>query len=413
MTEALHWIWQHPGWPAFTWQGPRLAASLAAVRQLQARLLGNVEGLAEEGSLRSELDALVQNAINTSAIEGERLNVDSVRSSVAKRLGVDRAGLPAGTPQTEGLANILLDATHNHRAPLTLQRLEEWHRSLFPGESGGLTTIRVGELRGDAPMQVVSGPIGRPRVHFEAPPRSVLDRELAAFIAWFDASRDDTTLDPLLRAGIAHLWFVTLHPFDDGNGRIARAVTDLALAQAEHRSVRFYAMAAAIMAQREAYYRVLESTQRNGLDVTDWLEWFLATLREALAGTLDRIRDVLLKARFWQQHRQTVLNARQTKVINRLLDAAPGGFEGGLTARKYMGMVQASKATATRDLTELLDKGCLRRRPGAGRSTSYEIAWPAQYLPDVGCAGKPVGIADAEAVPPGTSLSDWVIEDRR
>ncbi len=193
---------------------------------------------------------------------------------------------------------------------------------------------------------------------------------------WFNASRADTTLDPLLRAGIAHLWFVTLHPFDDGNGRIARVITDLALAQAEHHSVRFYAMATTIMVHREAYYRVLERTQRNGLDLTDWLEWFLIMLRQTLNHALDRIQQVLLKARFWQQHRQVILNERQKKTVNRLLDAGPAGFEGGMNARKYRGLTQASKATATRDLTDLLAKGLLRRSSSAGRSTRYEIAWP-------------------------------------
>jgi Fic family protein len=223
---------------------------------------------------------------------------------------------------------------------------------------------------------VVSGPIGNPKVHYAAPPREGLESELDAFIIWFNASQADMTLDPLLRAGIAHLWFVTLHPFDDGNGRIARAITDLALAQAEHHSIRFYAMAATIMAHREDYYRVLERTQRNGLDITDWLEWFLIMLRQTLNHALDQIQQVLLKARFWQQHRQAILNERQNKVMNRLLNAGPTGFAGGLNARKYMGLTKTSKATATRDLTDLLEKGLLEKCPGAGRSTRYEVAWP-------------------------------------
>lgn len=377
MAEQPHWLWQQTGWPAFTWQGPRLAGLLRQVYQFQGQLLGSVRGVADEESLQSEMDALLQNAINTSAIEGERLNVDSVRSSLARRLGLNLAGLPPGTPQTDGLADILLDATHNHQDPLTLQRLYQWHRALFPTERSGLTPIRVGQLRGDAPMHVVSGPIGKEKVHFAAPPRPGLEGELGAFIGWFNAPQQEVGLDPLLRAGIAHLWFVTLHPFDDGNGRLARAITDLALAQADHHSVRFYAMAAAIMAHRKDYYRVLERTQRNGLDVTDWLEWFLTTLRQAMDSALDQIQYVLLKARFWHDHRQTVLNERQSKVINRLLDAGPDGFEGGLNARKYMSLANVSKATATRDLTDLREKGCLRKRPGAGRSTSYEIAWPS------------------------------------
>jgi len=376
MEIASHWIWQQLGWPDFTWKGQQLTVLLREIHHLQGRLLGSVQGFVGEDSLQSEMDALLQNAINTSAIEGERLNVESVRSSLAKRLGLDRGGLPAGTPQTDGLADVLLDATHNYQDPLTTQRLFQWHKALFPTGQSGLTPIRVGELRGEEPMQVVSGPLGKQTVHFEAPPREGLASELDAFVAWFNKSQADTGLDPLLRAGLAHLWFVTLHPFDDGNGRIARAITDLALAQAEHHSVRFYAMAAVIMTNRKDYYRVLERTQRDGLDVTAWLEWFLATLRQAMQAALQQIEYVLLKARFWQRHGQTTLNDRQIKAINRLLDAGPEGFEGGLNAGKYMGLTKVSKATATRDLADLLDKGCLRRRAGGGRSTSYEIAWP-------------------------------------
>jgi len=227
-------------------------------------------------------------------------------------------------------------------------------------------------------MQVVSGRIDRPTVHFVAPPRERLAAELDAFIAWFNHSRADTRLDPHLRAAITHLWFVTVHPFDDGNGRIARALTDLALAQAEQRSVRFYTMAAAIMARRQAYYAILERTQRHGLVITPWLDWFLATLEEALHDALAQVRHLLLKAKFWRHHDRTVLNARQRKVLNRLLDAGPDGFEGGLNARKYMGMTRVSKATATRDLADLVAKGCLQRRAGGGRSTSYEIHWAAE-----------------------------------
>jgi Fic family protein len=225
-------------------------------------------------------------------------------------------------------------------------------------------------------MQVVSGPIGKQTVHFEAPPRHGLEGELDALVDWFSKSRADVELDPLLRAGLAHLWFVTLHPFDDGNGRLARAITDLALAQAEHHSVRFYAMAAAIMANRKDYYRVLDATQRDGLAVTAWLEWFLATLRQTIENALEQIDYLLLKAKFWQQHAQTVLSDRQIKVINRLLTAGPEGFGGGLNARKYVGLAKVSKATATRDLADLVEKDCLQKRRGGGRSTSYVIKWP-------------------------------------
>ena len=377
MTETqTHWIWQQPEWPVFAWRDASLAPLLREINQLQGKLLGSTGAIEGSENLQSEMDALLQNAINTSAIEGEQLNVGSVRSSLAKRLGLGQAGLPPGTPQTEGLADLLLDATRNPELMLTEERLYSWHKALFPSGESALTPIRVGELRGAEPMQVISGPIGRQTVHFEAPPRKVLEAELAAFFDWFNQTQDDAGLDPVLRAGIAHLWFVTLHPFDDGNGRLARAITDLALAQAEHHSVRFYAMAATIMENRKAYYDVLENTQRNGVDVTPWLEWFLVMLRQTMQVAVQRIDHVLQKTKFWQRYAQTVLNERQIKVLNQLLDAGPEGFEGGLNARKVMSLTSVSKATATRDLTELVEKGCLAQRPGGGRSTSYDINWP-------------------------------------
>jgi len=376
MQTPSRWIWQKPDWPAFTWRDAQLASLLREINRLQGKLLGSAGAIEGSGSLPSEMDALLQNAVNTSAIEGELLNVDSVRSSLARRLGMDRAGLPPGTPQTEGLADLLLDATRNPQQGLTEERLFNWHKSLFPSGESVLFAIRVGELRGDEPMQVVSGPIGRRIVHFEAPPRQGLETELLVFIDWFNRTQDEADLDPVLRAGIAHLWFVTLHPFDDGNGRLARAITDLALAQAEHKSVRFYAMAATIMENRKAYYEILEKTQRDGMDVTPWLEWFLVMLKQAMQVAERRIEHVLQKAKFWQRHVQAFLSERQIKVLNRLLDAGPAGFEGGLNARKYMGLTNVSKATATRDLTDLVEKGCLVQRSGGGRSTSYDINWP-------------------------------------
>jgi len=378
MTPAAQWIWQRPGWPTFTWEQEALEVRLRDIHRLQGRLLGSVDAIGPEEGLQTEMDALLHNAINTAAIEGERLDVASVRSSLANRLGLDRGGLPPGTPRSDGMADLLLDATHNHAARLTTERLLQWHRNLFPTGATGLTPMRVGQLRGKVPMQVVSGRIDRPTVHFVAPPRERLAAELDAFIAWFNESHGDRRLDPHLRAGVAHLWFVTLHPFDDGNGRIARALTDLALARADHRSIRFYTMAAAIMARRPAYYAILERTQRHGLAITEWLAWFLTTLEAALGDALDQVRHLLLKAQFWRHHDGTVLNGRQRKVLNRLLDAGPDGFEGGLNARKYVGMARVSKATATRDLADLVAKGCLQRRAGGGRSTSYEIRWAAE-----------------------------------
>ncbi len=374
--DQCEWIWQHNEWPDFTWQAASFAPILREINQLQGRLLGSRAAVDTTDNMTTELDALLQNAINTAAIEGEQLDVGSIRSSLARRLGMDRSGLLAGTPQTEGLAEVLMDATRNPNLPLTLERLFQWHRALFPDEPRILTTIRVGAFREVDPMQVVSGPVGRQRIHFEAPPCAVLKQEMKSFIDWFNQSNDDKVYDPILRAGVAHLWFVTLHPFDDGNGRLARAITDLALAQAEHQSVRLYAMAATIMENRKAYYAILEKTQRNGLDITPWLEWFLTMLKQTLVVAAKRIGFVVLKARFWQQHAQSVLNERQVKVLNKLLDAGPEGFEGGLNATKYISMADVSKATATRDLTELVEKGCLIQRAGGGRSTSYDISWP-------------------------------------
>jgi len=370
-----HWIWQQPDWPAFSWQNSQLAPLIRDINLLQGKLLGSTSAIEDSANLQSEMDALLQNAISTSAIEGEQLNVDSVRSSLAKRLGMDQAGLTPGTPKTEGLADLLLDATRNPQQALSIKRLLKWHKALFPTGGSALTPIQAGELRGNDLMQVVSGPIGKQTVHYEAPPRQDLEHELEAFISWFNQTHDEPDLDPIIRAGIAHLWFVTLHPYDDGNGRLARAITDLALAQAEHHSVRFYAMAATIMENRKAYYDVLEKTQRGDMDITTWLEWFVTMLKQTMQNAEQRIDHVLQKAKFWQQHSQTVLNKRQIKVLNRLLDAGPEGFEGGLNARKYMSLTKASKATSSRDLAELVERGCLVQQAGGGRSTSYEINW--------------------------------------
>ncbi len=366
------YIWQHPNWPHFYWNEASLRPRLDAVRLLQGRLLGRTEAAPEQTDLEVEMDALIQSAIRTSEIEGEHLDVGSVRSSVARQLGVQQAGVVGRpTPESESLVELLLEATHKPGGALTPEQLCQWQAMLFPKGPGILADIRVGELRGEAPMQVISGRIDRPKIHFEAPPWKGLDAELDQFIQWFNEPRADLNL--LLRAGIAHLWLITLHPFDDGNGRVARAVTDRALAQAERQSVRFYSLSAAIMARRNAYYAQLEQSQRWELDITPWLAWFLDTLEEALQQALLRVDRVMSKTRFWQRHATTVLNERQIKVLNRLLDAAEGEFAQGINARKYQSLAKVSKATATRDLAELLDKGCLERLPGGGRSTRYTL----------------------------------------
>ncbi|UVL99076.1 Fic family protein [Pseudomonas atacamensis] len=375
---TAHWIWQQPDWPDFNWQAERLAPLLRECVQMQGRLLGMAGSVGDSMSAQSELDALLQNIVTSSAIEGEQLNVGSVRSSLARRLGLEWIDRDSVSQRSEGLAQLMLDATHGFDEPLTLARLLEWHTWLFPAEEAMFSArpILVGTLRGDEPMQVVSGRLDRPTVHFEAPPRQGLEQQIERFLSWFEASRDQVSLDPLLRAGIAHFWFVTLHPFDDGNGRLTRTITDLALAQGEAQAIRFYAMSASILEDRAGYYRILESSQKTTLDITEWLIWFLQTLLRSLQQAITRIDSVLGKTRFWQAHRESDLSAEQIKVLNCLLDGGERGFEQGLSAGQYQAVAKVSKATATRHLAELLDKGCLQRLPGGGRSTRYKINYP-------------------------------------
>ncbi len=380
MKQSTQWIWQHPNWPSFSWDVEPLAPLLRACTQAQGQLLGMIGASGAAANVERELDALLQNLITSSAIEGEQLNVESVRSSLAKRLGL--ASDERVTARSEGLAELMLDATQQYDMPLTSKRLMRWHQLLFP-EPSALTAypIQVGALRGPEPMQVVSGRIDRPVVHFEAPAREGLEQKLDDFFYWFNSSRVDPTLDPLIRAGIAHFWFVTLHPFDDGNGRLTRAITDLAMAQGEHQVIRFYAMSASILARRQDYYRILEATQRGGLNITEWLVWFLQTLLHTFEQAIQRINRVLAKARFWQAHRDDGLSPEQIKVLNRLLNGdllsekPDAGFTGGISAAQYQAVAKVSKATATRHLQDLLEKDCLVKLPGGGRSTRYQINW--------------------------------------
>jgi Fic family protein len=368
-----HWIWQQEQWPVFHWQPETLAELLRQCALEQGRLLGKLGSVGDDFSQHSMLDALLQNIITSSAIEGETLNAGSVRSSLARRLGVHGAQQGQRTARSEGLAELMLDATQRYAEPLTMERLLHWHTLLFPQDAQALlhASVRVGTLRGDEPMQVVSGRLDRPTVHFEAPPRAGLEQQLEQFVDWFN--QEAGNVDPLLRAGIAHLWFVTLHPFDDGNGRLTRALTDLALAQAEHQAIRFYAMSASILENRQGYYRLLEQTQKSGLDITDWLVWFLQTLLASMTQAMKDVDRVLAKTRFWQTHRSTPLSKEQLKVINRLLDGGASGFEDGISAAQYQAVAKVSKATATRHLADLLEKGLLRRLDGGGRSTRYAI----------------------------------------
>ncbi len=371
MNDPL-WVWQQPNWPHFNWQADALAPLLRTCSQAQGRLLGMLGAVGSDTEVQSSLDAMLQNIVTSSAIEGEQLDVGSVRSSLARRLGLNEEGRI--TLRSEGLAELLLDATRAYQQPLDTQRLFTWHGWLFPSDGHLLARpLRIGMLRGEEPMQVVSGRLDRPTVHFEAPPRAGLEERLGGFLAWFESSRSDAGFDPFLRAGIAHFWFVTLHPFDDGNGRLTRAITDLALAQGEQQAIRFYAMSASILDDRASYYRILEASQKGTLDITAWLQWFLATLLKSLEQALARIDRVLVKTRFWQAHRSQTLSAEQIKVLNRLLDGGERGFENGISAAQYQAVAKVSKATATRHLSDLVEKGCLARLPGGGRSTRYQI----------------------------------------
>ncbi|MFP3679411.1 Fic family protein [Pseudomonas sp. SIMBA_041] len=375
---APHWIWQQPDWPNFTWQSERLTPLLRECVQAQGRLMGMASSVDRSLSAQNELDALLQNIVTSSAIEGEQLNVDSVRSSLARRLGLEVVDGDKVSQRSEGLAQLMLDATQRFAQPLTLPRLLEWHTWLFPDQDMNVAarSIHIGELRGDEPMQVVSGRLDKPTIHYEAPPRLGLEQQLDTFLAWFATSQKQDGLDPLLRAGIAHFWFVTLHPFDDGNGRLTRTLTDLALAQGEAQAIRFYAMSASILDDRSSYYRVLETSQKSSMDITEWLQWFLQTLLRSLQQAMTRIEAVLGKARFWQANRDAKLSAEQIKVLNRMLDGGQRGFADGISAAQYQAVAKVSKATATRHLAELLEKGCLQRLPGGGRSTRYQVSYP-------------------------------------
>ena len=373
MPRYLHDL---PDWPALRWDDARLAGTLAGVRHRQGRLIGRMEALGFPLQQEAALAALTEETVKSSDIEGEQLDAQQVRSSLARRLGFDAAGVDVVDRRAEGVADMMLDATRNHEQPLTPDRLFGWHTALFPGGRSGMRKIRVGAWRAadTDPMQVVSGPFGRKRVHFEAPPAHRLTGEMDAFLRWFNAGEGPPVDDGVLKAALAHLWFVTIHPFDDGNGRMARAITELALARSERTAQRFYSMSAQIRRERSDYYDILERTQQGALDVTDWIEWFLRCLDRTIAGAHTTLAAVLRKARFWEQLRDIPLNERQRRLLNRLLD----GFEGKLTTSKWAKIAKCSPDTALRDILALVDRGVLVRNPGAGRSTSYSLAAGSQ-----------------------------------
>ena len=371
------YIWQASDWPSWRYDLAALAQSLADVSRAQGLLMGRLADVGMALRDQASLSALTEDVIKTSEIEGEQLNVESVRSSIARRIGVDIGALAPVDRHVEGVVEMVLDATANCNAGVTRDRLFGWHAALFPTGYSGLVRINVGGWRDDStgPMQVVSGPLGRQRMHFEAPPADRLQSETDRFINWANSASNEP---PLIKAGLAHLWFVTLHPFDDGNGRIARAVGDLFLARADGSPQRFYSLSAQIQRERKAYYDILERTQKQSLDVTEWLAWFLETLHRAVDQAQHTLDAVLAKTRFWQRWAapgSAPLNERQVKLVNRLLD----GFEGKLTSSKWASIAKCSPDTALRDITDLLARGVLRKSDAGGRSTSYELTHSAQY----------------------------------
>jgi len=356
-------------WPKFTWDQEKIARRLAAVRHEQGRLLGRMEALGFQSRQEAILETLTSDVIKSSEIEGERLDLGQVRSSIARRLGMDIGGATAADRHVEGVVEMMLDATRRYEQPLTDERLFGWHSALFPTGRSGMRAIQVGSWRNDrkGPMQVVSGPEGRERVHFEAPPAPRLPEEMNAFMDWYNK---DTGTDLVLKAALAHLWFVTLHPFEDGNGRIARAVGDMTLARSEKSPQRFYSLSAQVLKERAAYYDVLEQTQKGPLDVTPWMDWFLACLDRAIQGAQQTLAGVLAKANFWKSMETVSFNERQRSMLLRLLE----GFQGKLTTSKWAKLTKSSQDTALRDILDLVEKGVLQKSPEGGRSTSYTLA---------------------------------------
>ncbi|CAG0969673.1 hypothetical protein PHYC_01173 [Phycisphaerales bacterium] len=365
----MGYVHEMAGWPRLTWENEALATVLAEVRHKQGRLLGRMGAMGFEVRAQTGLSTLTSDVVKTSAIEGEVLSPEEVRSSIARKLGLDAGGLPKAGRDVEGIVEMMLDATRNYEGALTRERLCGWHAALFPTGRSGMHGITVGSWRTkeSGAMQVISGPIGRERVHFEAPGAERLEGEMEKFLEWFNAG---SSPDPVLKSAAAHFWFVTIHPFADGNGRIARAVADMALARADGTKERFYSMSSQIEAERKDYYNELERAQRGGLDITRWIMWFLECLGRALDGAERGAEAVLAKARLWERINRRPVNERQRKVINRMQE----GFEGFLTTSKYANLAKCSTDTALRDIRELMEWGVLAANAGGGRSTSYRLA---------------------------------------
>ncbi|WP_200974806.1 Fic family protein [Echinicola sp. 20G] len=360
-------IHQKDNWPEFTWNSNDFLDLLSEARNLQGRLIGKMETLGFDLRNEALLDTLTLDVLKSSEIEGEFLDPDQVRSSIARRLGMEIAGAVDAERSVEGVVEMMLDATQRCFDPLTADRLFDWHAALFPTGRSGMYKITVADWRKDTtgPMQVVSGAMGKERVHFQAPDSNLVEKEMTRFLYWFNNSK----MDLVMKAAIAHLWFVTIHPFEDGNGRITRALTDMLLAQADKSNQRFYSMSAQVRLERKQYYEILEKTQKGNLDITDWIVWFLNCLINALRSTDLILSKVLFKADFWLKHIDTPINDRQRKLLNRLMD----GFDGKLTSSKWAKIAKCSKDSAVRDINDLIEKGILQKEAAGGRSTNYEL----------------------------------------
>ena len=372
MQRMKAFIHQLDNWPNFSWRIDELVNLLSEVRNLQGWLLGRMESLGFELRNEAFLDTLTLDVLKSSEIEGEFLNPDQVRSSIARRLGMEIAGSIESDRNVDGVVEMHLDATQNCFNPLTAKRLFDWHAALFPTGRSGMYTITVADWRKDSsgPMQVVSGAMGKEKVHFQASDSSIVETEMNRFLDWFNKNEGT---DLVIKAAIAHLWFVTIHPFDDGNGRITRTLTDMLLAKSNNSTQRFYSMSAQIRLERKQYYEILEKTQKGNLDLTDWIKWFLSCLINALKSTDTILKRVLFKADFWNKHAKTIINERQKKLLNKILD----GFEGKLTSSKWAKIAKCSKDTAIRDINDLISKNILQKEEAGGRSTNYEL----KYMP--------------------------------
>jgi Fic family protein len=364
------YLWERPEWPSLTWNEQGLSRLLTAVSREQGRLLGRMEALGFDLRDEAHLHSLTEDVVTSAEIEGQELARNQVRSSIARQLGIDPGGLVPADREVEGVVEMMLDATGNYDKPLTEERLIAWHAALFPTGRSGMRKIVVGSWRDDhdGPMQVISGAVGHEKVHYEAPPAARVPKEMAVFLNWFEQPGD---IDPLLKAGLAHLWFVTIHPFDDGNGRIARAIADMALSRSESSRRRFYSMSAQIRRERDDYYAALERMQRGATDVSRWQSWFLECLLRAIEGAQNTLGFVLRKASFWERFAKEPLNERQIQMLNRLLE----GIEGKLTTSKWAKLARCSQDTAYRDILDLVKRGALKKDPAGGRSTSYSFAW--------------------------------------